>query len=331
MIKAGIVGGTGYTGYTGVELLRLLCAHPGVGIRVNGVRSFIVARAPMRYPFAMARPLRIEFAGALYHVTSRGNRREPIYEDDEDRRMFLGILAEVVKQFNWICHAYCLMTNHYHLVVETPERNLSKGMRQLNGVYTQASNRRHGRSGHLFQGRFKAILVDKEAHLLELVRYVVLNPVRAGAVARAGEWPWSSYRATAGEGPAPAGLTVEGLLSRFGQEREEAQKRYRRFVAEGANRGGIWAGLRQQIYLGDEQFVARMQKNARIGGNKLTIPRAQRRPPAPPLPAIAARYEDRDEAVVAAYASGAYSYRQLAEFFGLHLSTIGRIVRRQVA
>lgn len=106
----------------------------------------------------MARPLRIEFNGALYHVTSRGDRREDIYEDDKDRERFLEVLAEVVERFNWLCHAYCLMSNHYHLVVETPDANLSKGMRQLNGVYTQATNRRHGRTGHLFQGRFKGIL-----------------------------------------------------------------------------------------------------------------------------------------------------------------------------
>ena len=108
----------------------------------------------------MARPIRLEFSGALYHVTSRGDRREAIYEDDADRERFLAVLADVVKDFNWVCHAYCLMSNHYHLLIETPDANLSKGMRQLNGVYTQASNRRHRREGHLFQGRFKAILVD---------------------------------------------------------------------------------------------------------------------------------------------------------------------------
>jgi REP element-mobilizing transposase RayT len=112
----------------------------------------------------MARPLRIEFSGALYHVTSRGDRREPIYEDDEDRLMFLGVLEEVVSRFNWVCHAYCLMTNHYHLVVETPDGNLSKGMRQLNGMFTQATNRRHGRTGHLFQGRFKPCRAGPTRH-----------------------------------------------------------------------------------------------------------------------------------------------------------------------
>lgn len=135
-----------------------------------------------------------------------GLRREAIFEDDEDRRVFLSTLAEVVERFHWICHAYCLMTNHYHLVVETPDANLSKGMRQLNGVYTQASNRRHGRVGHLFQGRFKGILVDKEGYLLELTRYVVLNPVRAGMVAQPGQWSWSSYRAMVGEEASPEWL-----------------------------------------------------------------------------------------------------------------------------
>ena len=146
----------------------------------------------------MARPIRIEFSGALYHVTTRGDRREAIYEDDDDRRIFLEVLGQVVADFNWICHAYCLMSNHYHLVVETPDGNLSKGMRQLNGVFTQSSNRRHGRTGHLFQGRYKAILVDGDSDLLELARYVVLNPVRAGVVPVPGRWLWSRYQAMIG-------------------------------------------------------------------------------------------------------------------------------------
>lgn len=128
----------------------------------------------------MSRPIRIAFPDALYHVTARGDRREAIFDDDQDRRQFLATLEQVVDRFNWVCHAWCLMDNHYHLLIQTPDGNLSRGMRQLNGVYTQASNRRHRRVGHLFQGRFKAILVDSDAYLLELGRYVVLNPVRAG-------------------------------------------------------------------------------------------------------------------------------------------------------
>jgi putative transposase len=146
----------------------------------------------------MARPLRIEYDGALYHVTSRGNERKAIFKDDTDRELFLSTLAQVTERFHWTCHAYCLMDNHYHLVIETPDGNLSKGMRQLNGVYTQTFNRRHHRVGHLFQGRFKGILVQKESHYLEVCRYVVLNPVRAKAVKHPREWAWSSYRATGG-------------------------------------------------------------------------------------------------------------------------------------
>ena len=275
----------------------------------------------------MARPLRIEFAGALYHVTSRGDRREAIFEDDEDRDRFLGVLAEVVERCNWVCHAYCLMSDHYHLVVETVEGNLSQGMRHLNGVYTQASNRRHGRSGHLFQGRFKGILVDRDAYLLELIRYVVLNPVRAGMVAAPEQWPWSSHRAMIGEAPPPSWLAVDGLLSQFAPSREEARRRYRSFVHEGVGET-IWQGLRQQIYLGDEAFVTRMQRNAQIAGDTLSVPRAQRRPPAPPLAQIARDCGERNAAIVAAYATGAYTYRDIAEHFGVHLATVGRLVRR---
>lgn len=141
----------------------------------------------------MARPLRLELAGALYHVTSRGDGREDIYRSDEDRVAWLETLGQVCERFNWVCHAYCQMSNHYHLVIETPEANLSKGMRHLNGVYTQRFNRSHQRVGHVFQGRFKAILVEKDSYLLELARYVVLNPLRARMVRRLENWPWSSY------------------------------------------------------------------------------------------------------------------------------------------
>jgi putative transposase len=146
----------------------------------------------------MARPLRLEFPHAVYHLTGRGNARQRIVVDDEDRRRFLTTLAHVIDRYGWLCHAYCLMDNHYHLLIETPRPTLSRGMRQLNGVYTQAFNRWHHRVGHLFQGRFKAILVEKETHLLELCRYVVLNPVRAKLVAH----PGSGLGAVIGRRPA---------------------------------------------------------------------------------------------------------------------------------
>ncbi|HBA38745.1 MAG TPA: addiction module toxin RelE [Deltaproteobacteria bacterium] len=276
----------------------------------------------------MARPLRIEFAGALYHVTSRGDRQEAIYEDDEDRLAYLEVLGEVIERFGWICHAYCLMGNHYHLVIETAEANLSKGMRQLNGVYTQISNRRHRRVGHLFQGRYKAILVDRDAYWLEVNRYVVLNPVRAGMVKQPGDWRWSSFNATVGVQSAPAWLKVEGLLAQFGEKRSVARRRYKSFVEEGIERESLWSELKGQIYLGDERFVERTQ--ARLSDEEkddINIPRVQRRGPAPPLKQIEARHKERTRAVVAAYETGEYSYQQIGEHFGVHFTTVGRLVR----
>ena len=160
----------------------------------------------------MVRSLRLEFPGAIYHITSRGNAREDIFLDEADRKIFLSIIADTVTRYNWILHAYCLMGNHYHLMLETPDPNLSLGMRQLNGVYTQTFNRRHKRVGHIFQGRYKSILVEKGPHLLELCRYIVLNPVKAGMVKRPEHWLWSSYKATAGMSKADGFLSMDWIL-----------------------------------------------------------------------------------------------------------------------
>lgn len=275
----------------------------------------------------MSRPLRIEFSDALYHVTARGDRREDIFEDDQDRQMFLSTLEQVIIQFNWICHTWCLMDNHYHLLVQTPDGNLSKGMRQLNGVYTQASNRRHQRVGHLFQGRFKAILVDSDAYLLELTRYIVLNPVRANMVKKPSDWPWSSYRACVGMAPPPPWLAVDGLLAQFAKRRSLAQQHYAQFVAEGINAASPWSNLKGQVFLGNEQFVLRMQAHRQAGKDDVQIPITQRRPPPPPLLEIERHAQGRNSAIVAAYATGGYSYQQLAEYFGVHFTTVGKIVR----
>lgn len=188
----------------------------------------------------MARPLRIECPGALYHVTARGNARQDIFLDDEDRQQLLGVLTRVVSRFHLLLHAYCLMDNHFHLLVETPEANLSKTMRQLNGVYTQAFNRRHKRVGHVLQGRFKAIVVDRESYFLELCRYVVLNPVRTKQTRKADTYPWSSYRATAGLASVPTFLTIDWLLAQFSLQRAAAQRKYQAFVAEGMGQGSPW-------------------------------------------------------------------------------------------
>jgi putative transposase len=277
----------------------------------------------------MSRPIRIEFPDALYHVTTRGDRREDIVEDDQDRQAFLWVLERVVTQFRWRCYAWCLMDNHYHLLIQTPDRNLSKGMRQLNGVITQTGNRRHGRVGHLFQGRFKAVLVDRDAYLLELSRYIVLNPVRAGMVKAPADWPWSSYRASAGLEPVAPWLAVDGVLSPFAGQRSLAQQRYAQFVSEGIKADSPWQALKGQVFLGDDPFVQRMQ--TKIEGrqqNDVQIPVSQRRPPPLSLPIIERNAPDRNTAIVAAYTTGGYSYQEIATYFGLHFTTVGRIVRR---
>ena len=229
----------------------------------------------------MARPLRLEFPGALYHVTSRGHERGLIFRDVPDRRRFLDLLSSVVAEQAWFLHSYCLMGNHYHLLVETTRPNLSRGMHSLNARYSQYFNRRHERSGHLLEGRFKAILVQKEAHLLEIHRYIVLNPVRAKLARRVEDWPWSNYRATSGFVPAPPWLEVGATLSLFSSLGSGATGGYVRFVAEGRVRpGSPLDDVRRQIYLGDRRFLEEMSTRVRNRPSTGEIP-IDHRVPAP--------------------------------------------------
>ena len=224
----------------------------------------------------VSRPLRLEHPGAVWHVTSRGNERREVFADDADRERWLRVLAQAVVLFAWRLHGYVMMGNHFHLIVETPPPTLSRGMRHLNGVYTQLFNRRRDRVGHLFQGRFKSILVEKESHLLELLRYVVLNPVRAGLVRSAQDWRWSSYRATAGDVAAPPWLETAWSLAQFGPL-PGAARRYREFVAAGGDvPRDAWSGLRGQIYLGSEAFVEGALERAAASTRDPEIPRPQR-------------------------------------------------------
>lgn len=275
----------------------------------------------------MARPLRIEFPNAVYHVTSRGNRRENIYLDDHDKKLFLDILCQVHKRFNWICHGYCLMSNHYHLLLETPEANLSLGMRQLNGVYTQRFNRAHGRVGHVFQGRYKAILVQKDAYLQELSRYIVLNPVRAGMVRSAKDWPWSNYRATAGLTPVPDWLHVDWLLSCFGARQKQALLKFRQFVAQGKGQRSPLESLRNQIYLGDDAFVEEMQSKVEEDADLSEVPLAQKRKLAEPIGKYLEKAASRNEGIYLAFRSGGYTMKAISDELGLHYSTVSKIIK----
>ena len=276
----------------------------------------------------MARPLRLELAGGLYHVTSRGDRREDIYFNDADRRAWLETFSQVCSRFNWVCHAWCQMTNHYHILVETIEGNLSQGMRQLNGVYTQTINRSHDRVGHVFQGRYKAILVEKDSYLLELARYVVLNPVRARMVRKTSAWPWSSYHAMIGSEEVPAWLQTDWVLGQFSAQRGRARKRYIDFVREGVGLPSMWEKLRGQVFLGGDEFLKRTQKladKAAIG----EIPRAQRRPLARPLSHYRDKLADPKEGMAVAYATGDYTMQEIAECFDVHYATVSRAIKHR--
>jgi putative transposase len=275
----------------------------------------------------MSRPLRIEYAGALYHVTSRGDGQKDIYLDEQDRNDFLSVLGNVCVRFNWTVHAYCLMSNHYHLLLETPDSNLSQGMRQLNGVYTQHFNRSHRRVGHVFQGRYKAIIVQKDSYLLELSRYIVLNPVRARMVRSAKDWPWSSYRASCGIIAAPDWLSTDWLLSTFAKTRKVAVERYRDFVAKGKSLPSPWENLKNQIFLGDERFVEDMQCKLNLNQELSEIPRAQRRKIHKPLEYYSHLYKDRNDGIIAAYQSGGYSMKAIGDHFGVHYSSVSKIIK----
>jgi REP element-mobilizing transposase RayT len=283
----------------------------------------------------MARPLRIEFPGAVYHVTSRGDRREPIFADDEDRHTFLHILGQGMSRFGAQTLAYCLMGNHYHLVLHTRKANLSLLMRHVNGVYTQAFNRRHEQVGHLFQGRFMAILVDRDAYLLEVCRYVELNPVRASLVRRPKAWRWSSYRAHVGLSSAPEWLDVEGLHGyvlgrelRGAADGHRAAQRYAELVAAGGD-VRLWdVALKQQIYLGDDAFVERTQAQAdptRTGA--VEIPKAQRQQVLN-LAQWLKQSGSREEALYNAYTRSGISMTTLAVQAGLSVSRISRLIAR---
>ena len=280
----------------------------------------------------MSRQLRIEYPGAVYHVTSRGNARNPIFADDEDRETWLAVLGHVVERYQWLCHAYCLMGNHYHLMIETPQGNLSRGMRHLNGVYTQRFNRRHGLVGHLFQGRFKAILVEKESYLLQLCRYIVRNPVAAALTQSAEEWPWSSYRATVGLAKPPEFLTLDWLLEQFSPQRETARILYRRFVEDGSDSCSPWHSLVGRIFLGSEQFSGEWTSRLAESQSLQEIPKAERLAARPDLPSLmgagCCSREEKDAKIYQAYRVYGYTQKQIADFLGVHYATVSRAITR---
>lgn len=275
----------------------------------------------------MPRPLRLDYPGAHFHIVSRGVERRAIFIDTADRSCFLKILSTACERYGGVCHAYCLMGNHYHLLIESREARIKSVMQHLNGSYGRWFNRRRERVGHLFQGRFKASLVDSDGYLLEAVRYVELNPCRAGLVDEPTAWEWSSFRPRMGLDPAPPFLCVDRVLGRFGQG-DAATANYRRFVLAGIS-DEIGERLRSEAIVGSPEFVSHHAKRASELRTRQQVPPHQAAAGRPRLAALLSgsdRASRRSQAVQAFVAHG-YPMSQIARRLGVHYTTVSRWVR----
>ena len=283
----------------------------------------------------MARPLRLERPGAAYFIATTGNADLKIFREPQDSAHFLDVLGEACRRFQWRCLAYCLLPESYQLVVVTEAPTLSRGMRQINGRYTQAFHRRHGTAGHLFQGRYRAILIEPGAFLAAVCCDVLRQPVLRGLAQEAAAWRWSSYRATEGRLPdgtqAPTWLDAAPLLDHFSRDPVAARRQLAAAIAQ-APEAPVWDSLRHQVFLGSDAFVEAMREEAKAAaaerGNLAEIPRSQWQKPPPPLASYGEEADSRDEAMARAYLSGAYSQAAIATHFKVHYSSVSRAVRR---
>jgi REP-associated tyrosine transposase len=257
----------------------------------------------------MARTVRIQFPGAIYHVRTIGNSKQAVFLCDGDRWAFLRMLGSVVERYQWLCHGYCLMNNHYHLMIETPRGNLSSGMKVLNGAYTQATNRRHGRTGHIFEGRFRSKVLEKEGHLVELCRYIALNPVKAGVVDDPAEWRWSSFRAMSGSQQAPPFLTTELVLSYFAGLEKNPRESFAEFVREGLAPGAAGADIPEYLRIEEESEYD------------------LERPPLSEIIDPAADRSERKAQIAVAVLTYRYSTIEVAAFLGIARSNVSRAIK----
>jgi len=279
----------------------------------------------------MSRPIRIEFPGAHYYVTSRGMNDKAVFRDTEDRAVFLNVLSGVVERFGWLIHSYVMLDSHYHLVLECPQANLSRGMRQLNGVYTQHFNRRHEADGPLFQGRFHSVLFEAKEYLVPLCRHAVLNPVRLKLSGSAQQYRWSSHRAVAGQIQKPGFLHDEKLLGSFGKRAKGSQKKYCDYVKLDSGDASPLEARRGQVLLGSATFLAEMQPI--LNGEKMAKrgpKRAQRRRS---LPVLFKNVENKTRAernaqIRKAHIDHSYTLMEIGEFLGLHYTTVSKVVNR---
>jgi putative transposase len=285
---------------------------------------------------SMPRPLRLEYPGAVYHINSRGNHQESIFLDDDDRILFLRLLRNSIERMNWICHAYCLMENHYHLLIEIPDGILSRGMAWINGVYTQKFNRKYGLNGHLFQGRYGSRLVEGSIQFLTVVRYICRNPIEANIVEDSSQWLWSSYRATIGIQTCPDFLSVDDVLACLSSERHTAQMLFSDFVHLGQiDNENKTVQLAQTIY--DNEKNPFMSKRIRplldLKNSLGPVPRKQRILSRPSLEELfmgngSNDLDNRNSIIRDAFRYYAYTQSEIAAFLKLDRTTISKAIKK---
>jgi len=248
---------------------------------------------------------------------------------------FLNTLNKVIKQYNYLCHGYCIMSTHYHLILETPDGNISRGMHLLHSTYAQYFNKRHDFVGHVFQGRYHSILVQRELYLLELCRYIVLNPLRAGLVKHPGEYKWSSFNIMAGIiKQKDSILATEWVLSHFGTEPDESRKNYIQFILEGIDKPSPFSNAVGKTFLGNKEFLSSLESVLMPVINKKGIPREQRYASRPTLSDLFEHSEYftkefRNKVIFHAYSTFAYRQVDIAEHINLHEITVNRIIQEE--
>lgn len=275
----------------------------------------------------MARGPRIQLKGATHHVMSRGNRKGIIFEDDVDRRRFVNRLGEATERYRLRCQSYCLMANHYHAVFEVPDGNLSDAMRWLNGVFARDSNRRHGRTGHLLQGRFKSTFIGDDIYLRTANVYVAMNPVKAGLVADPEEWVWSSHRASAGLVKPPDWLDLSWLNWVFGgRSTKDAQRRYQEFLRTPSDVGGP----DEMLVFGNQDLRERIRENIGETQYQSRVPREYKALGRPSLGELFPGYlpkAERNRRILRAHVVHGYRLADIASCLCLHPNTISRVLQ----
>ena len=279
----------------------------------------------------MARPVRIEFKNAVYFISSKSNGRKHIARDDVDREVFMQTLEYVIKRYRWKCHAYCIGETEYNIAIETPKANLSVGMRQLNGIYTQKFNRKNRKSGNVFQGRFKAVVIEKDEYLLDICRHVVTLAQRDGSAKNINTYKWSSYRATAGTTDVPDFLDVDWIHSQFAKRTKNAQEKYRDYIKGAKKAGNPLDKVKGQILLGNDKFIEQMTLMLIKGRNKEDVPKWQRHIKRPPLDEVFKGIEgksvkQRNRKVKEAHSKHGYTLKDIGQYLGLHYTSISRII-----